>query len=270
MTDNPKYHWLRKIILGFAVITPVWTIILLQFDWMTALAPLFVSHLFVLYPTLVPHSQWWGPVLRSFHTSGKEVWITIDDGPTPEHTERILDLLDRYHARATFFVIGLRAEKYPQLIRKILERGHEIANHTLTHPSRSFWCALESRVFAEIDGCDDAIGHEQSKSRAYFRAPAGLKNFFVHRVLQRRSMHLVGWTARGFDTGKRHPDRVAKRILKRVKPGAIVLLHEGHQLENDPDYNPTCLERTLHDLAELGYNFVIPRMRQLQTCAAGK
>ena len=55
-----------------------------------ALVPLFISHLLILYPTLVPHSQWWGPVLRSFETSGKEVWITIDDGPTPEHTEKIL------------------------------------------------------------------------------------------------------------------------------------------------------------------------------------
>ena len=270
MTENPRYHWLRISILAFAVITPIWTILFLQVDWVIALVPLFVSHLLVLYPTLVPHSQWWGPVLRSFETSGKEVWITIDDGPTPEHTEQILDLLDRYHARATFFVIGMRAKKYPQLIEKIVERGHQIANHTLTHPSGSFWFAWQSKVFAEIDGCDDTIGRDRSKSRTYFRAPAGLKNFFVHYVLRRRSMHLIGWTVRGFDTGKRDPDDVAARILKRVKPGAIVLLHEGHQLATDPEYNPMCIERTLRGLAEFGYSFVIPQVRQLQTWAAGK
>ena len=88
MTENPRYHWLRISILAFAVITPIWTILFLQVDWVIALVPLFISHLLILYPTLVPHSQWWGPVLRSFETSGKEVWITIDDGPTPEHTER--------------------------------------------------------------------------------------------------------------------------------------------------------------------------------------
>lgn len=270
MTDPPKYNWLRKSILAFGIIAPIWTIIYVQFDWVMALVPLLISHLLILYPTLVPHSQWWGPVLRSFKTSGKEVWITIDDGPTPEHTEKILDLLDRYHAQATFFVIGMRAKKYPQLIEKILERGHQISNHTLTHPSRSFWCALESKVFAEIDGCADVIGSAQFTSRAYFRAPAGLKNFFVHRVLQRRTMHLIGWTARGFDTGKRDPDQVTVRILKRVKPGAIVLLHEGHQLADDPEYNPTCVEQTLRGLAEAGYSFVIPRAKQLQRCAAGK
>jgi peptidoglycan/xylan/chitin deacetylase (PgdA/CDA1 family) len=270
MTSNPKYHWLRNSILAFAIIAPIWTIIFLQIDLVMALVPLFISHLLLLYPTLVPHSQWWGPVLRSFETSGKEVWITIDDGPTPEHTEKILDLLDRHNACATFFVIGMRAKKHPELIAKILERGHQIANHTLTHPSGSFWRASQATVFAEIDGCNDVIGRHQHISRALCRAPAGLKNFFVHSVLQRRSMHLVGWTARGFDTGKRGPDQVAERILKQVRPGAIVLLHEGHQLAHDPDYNPACVEQTLRGLVELGYGFVIPRKLDLQTCAAGK
>jgi peptidoglycan/xylan/chitin deacetylase (PgdA/CDA1 family) len=264
----PKYNWLRNIILAFAVITPIWTIIFLHVGWLIALVPLFASHLLLLYPTLVPHSQWWGPVLRSFETSEKEVWLTIDDGPTPEHTERILDLLDRYHARATFFVIGMRAKQYPDLIQKIVERGHRISNHTLTHASHSFWCAPESRIYAEIDGCNDVVGRYQNISRAYFRAPAGLKNFFLHPILQRRNMYLIGWTVRGFDTGKRPPAKVAERILKHAAPGAIVLLHEGHQIAKDPAYNPTCIEQTLRGLAELGYSFVIPRTQQLQAHAA--
>ena len=83
-------------------------------------------------------------------------------------------------------------------------------------------------------------------------------------------MHLIGWTARGFRYLKRHPDEVAARILEQVRPGAIVLLHEGHQIANDPEYNPACIEQTLRGLAKLGYSFVIPRLQQLQTCAAGK
>lgn len=231
MTQNPKYHWLRISILTFAVLAVLWAIAFIQIHWVMALIPLFVSHLLILYPTLFPHSQWWGPVMRSFETSDKEVWITIDDGPTVEHTEKILNLLDRYQARATFFVIGTRAKKHPHLMAKILERGHQISNHTLTHPSGSFWCALQPRIFAEIDGCNEIIGRKQVTSRAYFRAPAGLKNFFLHHVLQRRNMHLIGWTARGFDTRKRSPYEVAARIIKRTGPGAIVLLHEGHQIE---------------------------------------
>src|SRR2546426_2225656 len=226
MKSGVSYRWLRSSILSFAVIALVWTIVFFQIDLMVALVPLFVSHLLLLYPTLVPNSQWWGAVLRSFETSKQEVWITIDDGPTPEHTEKILDVLDRCRARATFFVIGMRAEKFPQLLEKILARGHQIANHTLTHPSASFWCALPSRIFAEIDGCNDVISRQRHASHSFFRAPAGLKNFFVHRALRRRGMWLIGWTARGFDTSRRDPYQVAARILKSVRPGTIVLLHE--------------------------------------------
>lgn len=270
MKSGTKYGWWRNCILVFAVVAPIWTIVFLQIDLLTALIPLFVSHLLLLYPTLNPRSQWWGPVLRSFVTSGQEVWITIDDGPTPEHTEKILELLERYHAPATFFVVGERAKKFPQLIDKIRAAGHQIANHTLTHPCGSFWCASQARIFAEVDGCSEVIARGQRSSGSYFRAPAGHKNFFVHHVLRRRGMYLIGWMVRGFDTGRRRPEQVAARIFKGVRSGAIVLLHEGHQIARDPEYNPTCIEQTLRGLAERGYSFVIPKTVQLQTNAAGK
>ena len=270
MRTRSKYWWWRNTILAFAFVAPIWTIIFLQVDLLLAIGPLFVSHMLVLYPTLNPHSQWWGPVLRSFQTQGKEVWLTIDDGPSPEHTQKILDLLDHYGAPATFFVIGMRAKEFPDLIRKIGERGHEIANHTLTHPSRAFWRATKSRIFAEIDGCDEVLAQEAARARLLFRAPAGLKNFLLHGILRRRGMSLVGWSARGFDTTGRQSDEVAGRIIKQARPGAIVLLHEGHQIERDPLYNPTCIEETLRRLTEDGYRFVIPELSQMHTRAAGR
>ncbi len=270
MKSGIKYVWWRNCILAFAVLAPIWTIILFQIDLLTALVPLFISHLLLLYPTLNPRSQWWGPVLRSFATSRKEVWLTIDDGPSPEHTEKILELLEHYQARATFFVIGERAKKFPELIDKIRASGHQIANHTLTHPSGSFWCASQSKIFAEVDGCNVAIARGQRPPGSYFRPPVGHKNFLVHHALRRRGMYLIGWTARGFDTGRRRPEKVAARILKRTRPGAIILLHEGHRIKSNPEYNPTCIEQTLRKLAESGYNFVIPLTAQLQTTAAEK
>jgi peptidoglycan-N-acetylglucosamine deacetylase len=260
----------RSIILAFAIISPIWTIVFVRINLLVALTPLFVSHLLLLYPTLVPQSQWWGPVLRSFSTVRREVWITIDDGPTPAHTEKILDLLDRYNARATFFVIGARAAKFPHLVEQILSRGHQIANHTFTHPSGRFWCASPARISREIDGCHSVIASDRNSLDSLFRAPAGLKNPFVHPVLARRGMWLIGWTARGFDTSRRDPARVAARILRQVQPGAIVLLHEGHRMQSDPGYGPACVERTLQGLAERGYQFVIPRPEQLRARADGK
>src|SRR3977135_4602164 len=105
--------WIRRALLGFAFAAPVLTLYLCRTHLLIALAPIFISHLLLLYATLVPNCQWWGPVIRSFHTTKPEVWITIDDGPPPDHTAKILDLLERFNARATFFVVGTRAEEYP-------------------------------------------------------------------------------------------------------------------------------------------------------------
>src|SRR4051812_46497342 len=102
--DQPR--WSRTALLALIFVAPVVSLFLLRFNVFVALAPIFVSHLFLLYATLVANCQWLGPVMRSFETTQREVWLTIDDGPSPAHTLAILDLLDRFDARATFFVIG--------------------------------------------------------------------------------------------------------------------------------------------------------------------
>lgn len=270
MKQSANYFSIRTLILGFALITPVWAIIFFQVSLVLALVPVFASHLLLLYPTLTSQSQWWGPVVRSFATKRHEVWLTIDDGPDEAHTEKILDLLDRFNARATFFVVGERALKFPHLLERILARGHQIANHTLTHSSSSFWIAPPFRISNEIDRCDSVINLERNWSRLFFRAPAGLKNMFVHPALAPRGMSLIGWTVRGFDTSDRAPEIVAARILKQVEPGAIILLHEGHRLKGNADYNPACVELTLRALAERGYQSVIPRPEQLRTHLGGR
>lgn len=263
-----SHLWIRPAVLIFALLAPVWTIIWFRTDWVVALLPLFISHLLLLYPTLASQSQWWGPVIRSFQTPRREVWITIDDGPTLAHTEKILDVLDRYRARATFFVVGSRAVDSPQLIKEILQRGHAVANHTFTHPSGTFWCASPARIATEIDRCDQVL-NGQSRD-PFFRAPAGLKNPFVHPALDSRRKSLIGWTVRGLDTLRRDPSIVANTICRKVRPGAIILLHEGHHLESFPDLNPRGIELTLERLAKNGYQFVIPEPAQLRVDFSGK
>jgi peptidoglycan/xylan/chitin deacetylase (PgdA/CDA1 family) len=92
-----------------------------------------------------------------------------------------------------------------------------------------------------------------------------LKNLFVHPELARRGLALIGWTVRGFDTVQREPVLVAEKILREVKAGAIILLHDGHRVVKDPEFGPQCLELTLNGLAERGYRFVIPPREQLRT-----
>ena len=257
----------RTLLLLFAGIAPLISIALLGQGVLIAIAPLFVSHMLLLYPTLVANAQWLGPVFTRFETSAREVWITIDDGPSLAHTRRILDLLEQFDARATFFVVGANAEKHPHLITEILTRGHSLANHTNTHPSRTFWCASARRIRREIDGCAEHLRSTPERPAQFFRAPAGMKNFFVHPALTRRGLELIGWTVRGLDTVKQDPARVAERIEKRVRPGAIILLHEGHHVERHPAFQPLCLELTLQRLSARGYKFVIPKSEHLRAGA---
>ena len=258
-------RWRRRALLGFAFVAPFLALYLSRTNLVLALAPMFISHLLLLYATLAPNCQWWGPVIRSFHTTHQEVWITIDDGPSPDHTAKILDLLERFNARATFFVVGTRAEEYPHLITEILSRGHEIANHTYTHPSGMFWAAGPTRTAMEIDLCAELLRSAPDRPARLFRAPAGMKNLFVHPELARRGLALIGWTVRGLDTVRRDSALVAEKILREANAGAIILLHEGHRLAKDPEFNPRCLELTLSGLAERGYQCVIPQPEQFRT-----
>ncbi len=266
--DRPL--WTRRFLLAFAFVAPCLAFYLVRTNLFLALAPIFLSHVLLLYATLVANCQWFGPVICCFETSDPEVWLTIDDGPSPAHTVAMLDLLDRFQARATFFVIGHRAEKYPPLITEILARGHEIANHTYSHPSATFWAAGPRRISAEIDLCAELLRAGPDRPAHYFRAPVGFKNVFVHPELKRRRLALIGWTVRGLDTVRRDPARVADIIVRKTRPGAIILLHEGQRATKDPTFNPRCVELTLAGLAEKGYRCVIPRLEQLRPGAAGK
>ena len=215
-----------------------------------------LSHALLLYPVLRPNVQWLGPVVTHFATSRKEVWLTIDDGPTDD-TPAVLDLFDRHDVKATFFVKGELAERYPDAAQEILRRGHSLANHSHTHPAGSFWCSLPGRVAQEIDGCNRAITSIAGKPPRWFRAPVGMKNPAVHPTLARRGMRLIGWTARGFDAVRSDPREILARILPHLRPGAIIVLHQGR------DHSLRVLEHVIVALKERGYEFVVPEDEQL-------
>lgn len=215
-----------------------------------------LSHALVIYPTLRPNVQWLGPVITRFKTDRKEAWLTIDDGPT-EDTPLVLDLFDRHDVKATFFVKGVLTEQHPDLIAEILRRGHTLANHSQTHPAGSFWCSFPGRIASEIDGCNRALQHVTGSQPRWFRAPVGMKNPAVHPALKRRGMRLIGWTARGFDAVVSDPEEVVSRIVPKLVPGAVIVLHQGR------DHSLRVLERVIIGMKERGYSFVIPLDEQL-------
>ena len=135
---------MRRLLILLNVLAPIALVLfwVSGFFWF-GLAILFLVHMLSLVATLVPGCGWWGAVQTRTEEDG--VWLTIDDGPDPEDTPAILKMLEAAGATATFFVIGEKAERWPELIRAISEAGHGIENHTLTHPQFSFWRAGSGR-----------------------------------------------------------------------------------------------------------------------------
>src|SRR5688500_4563050 len=188
---------MRTGILVGLVTAPVIAVLIWPWSPWAALAVVMASHALVLYPTLRPNAQWLGPVATHFDTRTREVWLTIDDGPTDD-TSAVLDALDTRGARATFFVKGALAANDPQAIREIVGRGHAVANHSYSHPSGSFWCLPPRAIHREIEECNRTIRDITGADSRLFRAPVGMKNPFVHPALG--GMPLVGRSDRALDS----------------------------------------------------------------------
>ncbi len=204
---------------------------------------------FLLAGTLNPSSRLFGPVQTR---CGSGIWLTIDDGPDPHDTPAILDLLDEHGAKATFFLIGEKAERHPELVREIIRRGHGIGNHSWSHPQATFWCLGPIRTFREIARCQEALKAITGESPTLFRAPVGHSNIFVHPVMKRLGLRLVGWDSRGFDGVARPLSEVTAAIRKSATNGSIILAHEGNPIA------PEVIADILALAAENGWACVTP------------
>ena len=203
--------------------------------WPWALGALAANHVLITAVGLWPRSTWLGANIRRLPDASvarREVSLTIDDGPDPKVTPAVLDLLDEHGARATFFCIARQAQLYPALCREIVRRGHSVQNHSHAHAhSFSLW---GSRAMArDIAMAQDALSNITGVRPELFRAPAGLRNPFLDKVLHQQGLQLVSWTRRGFDTVKSDPEDVQSRLARGLAAGDILLLHDGNAARTD-------------------------------------
>jgi peptidoglycan-N-acetylglucosamine deacetylase len=171
----------------------------------------------VLYPT-VTH----GP------RDSRRVALSFDDGPDPEVTPAVLDALAKYSARATFFSIGRSLEEQPRLARRLVAEGHELGNHSWRHSRwQNFFGAREQA--REIEGGARAIAAVTgSYLKPLYRPPIGIKSPRLARAACRQQLTLVAWSLHSRDTCTVDPKRISRRVLERIRPGDIVLMHDGH------------------------------------------
>lgn len=211
-------------------------------DWPWMLGAVAANHAVATVAGMLPRSTLLGPALVRLPPTAqarREVALTIDDGPDPEVTPAVLDLLDAHGARASFFCIGHRARAHPALCREIVARGHRVENHGDSH-AHTFALFGPRRMHADIAAAQATLADTTGQAPAFFRPTAGLRNPFLDPVLARLGLNLAAWTRRPFDTRDGRPDTVLARVTRGLGPGDILLLHDGNAARG-PDGRPVIL-----------------------------
>lgn len=185
----------------------------------------------------------------------RRIYLTFDDGPNERATPAILDTLAKERVPAAFFMVGDHVRRFPNMARRVAEAGHEIGNHT-EHHRKLFWLDRQT-VRSELELAHEAISGVTGVRPRAFRAPHGHRSvFLISRILEMKYT-VYGWTFGVFDTALPGVETIRRRVRKRLRPGAIVLLHDGDGYDPTGDRMQTAqaLPGIIQDARERGYEF---------------
>lgn len=178
----------------------------------------------------------------------KQLLLTFDDGPDPEYTIEILNILSKYGIKAVFFCIGKKVQKYPNITKEVVSRGHVVGNHTWSH-KWEFTLAGSGKVKEELIETDRIINEITGKRLRLFRPPFGVVNPVIAKETLALNYKMVGWSVRSLDTVLK-PDRMRLRVMKQIGPGKVMLFHDNRK--NTIEILPQIIEECM----ENGYEFV--------------
>lgn len=215
-------------ILFFPVLT---VLVVLFFLKVTCFLPVLV--LIVLYLAIVTvgafniRMNFFFTSLNSGKPDKKEIALTFDDGPHPEITPKVLDILEINQARAAFFSIGKNVAKYPEITKAAFEKKHIIANHSYSH-SNFFDFLPSAKMAGELEKTNEVIYRTTGEKPRLFRPPFGVTNPLLKKALKKTGLTPAGWSVRSLDTVK-SAGEVLERLKKKTHPGAVILLHDTHE-----------------------------------------
>jgi peptidoglycan/xylan/chitin deacetylase (PgdA/CDA1 family) len=197
--------------------------------WRWALAAAAADQLVLFAASLAPRSGLVGPLVARLPAASAargEVALTFDDGPDPQATPQVLDLLDAAGARASFFMIGRRAAAHRGLVAEVARRGHRVENHTWGHGWGFAWRGPRG-MGREVDRAQRLLTGLAGRPPGWFRPPAGMRSPWLAGVLAGRGLALASWSRRGFDTVDHRQRRVLRRLTRGLAGGDVLVLHDG-------------------------------------------
>jgi peptidoglycan/xylan/chitin deacetylase (PgdA/CDA1 family) len=200
----------------------------------------------------LPRLSLFGNFICRGNPSQKEVALTFDDGPDKNSTPALLDLLKEAKMRAAFFCVGEKVAANPELAARIVRENHLLENHSYAHSNFSNFFS-GARLESELSQTQTVIEKTSGVAPKFFRPPMGLSNPRIFRAAKKLDLKVIGWSARGLDTISSDPEKIVARIVRRLEPGGIILLHDG----NIPaDRLILTVQMLLKKLCELDYQVV--------------
>ena len=189
-------------------------------------------------------------------TDKRIVALTYDDGPSPPYTDQLLDVLAKHDVKATFFMIGNRIEKYPETVNRVIAEGHQIGNHSYSHPLLGFLPPFYVR--RQIERTDAFIRQHGIVEEIVFRAPMLTRFLPVAYVLAKGDRTHISCNVWSWDWTTQSPARITETVLKKIKPGSIIVLHDGKAENKNANRSGTieASDRIITALKRDGYRFV--------------